>query len=355
MAYTSSKSTSRFENLALIFTNTTLLFILLAIGCYPTKRIQWELYHQTLWRKVHSLLSIGVLIALGFALHSLPRSAKLYYGCAIGFFALELTVGGCRRTVHDARIDVNNAKDQYYSIQVLRSNRSCKAGVFYYFRGKPFPALSLDGCHDLIILQSNELHDLEVDKAIRIEGPYGPSIGVMWWTAHWILRAFHLMTGSKSIQIVDRRPPQLITKRPICFVADDTSIARIFSLWLWLRKTSNDAELCFCNPGETEKKYYASLMQEHSGLNLEPSEQYRVLHIDESSTKARPYTKDSATWFEKPGASSPGLELRSHSSAASQIGPMERLKRGIEAHSTRKQIIAGRISSSILWLYLHDI
>ena len=238
---------------------------LLALNCLPTKRPQWECYHPTIWRKVHWFLTVVTLVAFGFALPLLPGSLRPYYVCAIGFLVLECITEQCRQTA----ISVNvSERGKYLRIEAPINQRFCNVGVFYYLRGKPFPASSSIKSKNVIVVDPNDFPKDSDKNFVLVEGPYGPSIGILWWIGQWISQAINIVMRSGNDRSIERRPPQLITTRQFRFVVDDTAFARTFPLWLSLRKSSADAVFYYCDLSASNQGAYEDFLEENGDLNL---------------------------------------------------------------------------------------
>lgn len=235
MATTAGTFRHRLESTKLTKFQVAISFGLLALCCVPSKHFRWDVYHQTIWRKTHLLLTITILVAFGFILPSLHDYAWPYYACAVALVLVEVVQSGCRHTLRDASI--TDPEDGDCIIEAPSSSSSCNFGVFYYYLGQPLPASWSHCGKNMIILPKDvkTLKDLKTgEKTIEIEGPYGPSLGPLWWMYYCLRQGSKLIIKS-NWKADQRRPPQLISTHILAFVVDDTAVARAFPLWLWVK------------------------------------------------------------------------------------------------------------------------
>lgn len=346
MASIDSKIKPQSGSMGLNFSQVAISTGLLALGCLPTRRLQWELYHQTIWRKLHWLLTGATLVGFGFALPLLRGTIKPSYICAVSFFVIEFITEQCRRTTIDVDVEAMNG---YHRIKAPSSQRACNAGVFYYIRGKPFPASSCtDNCKNILIVPSSEF-DKGPDKCVQVEGPYGPSIGILWWMGYWISQSIRSIIGSSSRQPQERRPPQLITQRHFYFVVDETAIARTFPLWLWLQKNTEYAALYHCNLSSSDSNAYQDLILKTFGN-----------HTDEASAPGRNKTEDESRFsrfdyrLRKPENPIPGTGLQIAVSDSRYPTVLQRLQCDSEAPIANNCVIAGSTFIPFVSFNLHN-
>ncbi len=223
---------------------------------------------------------MSILAAFGFIIPSLPVSARPYYALALCLAVIEFLHLGCRHTLRDASIVTEPTG--YYRIEAPSSKKVCNLGVFYYFRGMPFPA-SWSSCGtNTIISQSDLFKDIKSGRlTVEVEGPYGPNLGPLSWTYYWICQALSLIMNLR-LNFHERRPSQIISKRQLHFIVDDTAIARVFPLWLWLHKFSHGAKLYHCKLPEEIKIAYEAFMESDSQLSLGQPSQLEVFEVQNS-------------------------------------------------------------------------
>ena len=263
----------------LTLSQATTSMMLLATCCLPAIRPRWERFHQGIWRKAHWILTGGILIAFGLLLRSISPDARPYYACAIGLLAMEGFQAGCRRTVRDAAFQ-NVSDTGVCMIEAPACHNVCNYGTFYYFRGKPFPALpktSGQKATNVIILAAGELEYVKTgQKSVEVEGPYGPGIGPLWWIYYWLLR-----TLKRPILVDAHRPPHFIYDSNIRICVDQTAIARGVSLWLWHINHGSQPppEIEGWDVEDSWSRVYERLLVDDESSNIKQNTKTRLFHL----------------------------------------------------------------------------
>jgi len=279
------------------------------------------------------------LVAFGFALPLLPGAIKPYYVCAISFLVLEFITEQCRQTA--IIVNVSDRK-KYLRIEVPISQRVCNVGVFYYVWGKPFPVSSTIKRKNVIVVDPNDFPKNSEKDSVLVEGPYGPSIGILWWMGHWITQAVSIILRSGNGLSIERRPPQLITKRRLCFVVDDTAFARTFPLWLSLQKLSAHTALYYCNNlSDSNQRALEEFLEETSDLDLGTRYQCESFTLAGEQRLGEEKVQSLDDGPPKPKSQALGLGLHSSTPDLRQLSILQRLNHSSALPVTEACVIAG--------------
>ena len=133
---------------------------------------------------------------------------------------------------------------------------------------------------NVIIAQPDDIGDINSgEKTVELEGPFGPSIGPLWWL-YYCYRQIIKPTTKFKWDLAKRCPPQLISERVTAFVVDETAIARTFVLWLWLFQERSLSHISFRYTARLPKPLraaYAKFTNDELGLEVKVSENFDLI------------------------------------------------------------------------------
>jgi len=235
--------------------------LLLGSCSLPATRSHWEEHHPRIWRKSHGLLTALVLIALGFLLKGIDRVAIPYFALAASLLSLECAVSLCRKTTVAAQVLPCPETGYYFQIQIPISSKPA-VGLFFILRGialpvailelSPYGQTTIDENARLgetgyyIVLVPRKLLNLQPvpPTAIVVEGPYGFNIGFQSWISTWLTKISNALVSPASSNpqsLLCDTFARAITRskgRPVVFIAQGTSVARVFSYFQCLSQPS---------------------------------------------------------------------------------------------------------------------
>lgn len=193
-----------------------------------------------------------MLLGLGCALRTFPPGAISYYVCAMGLFILEHGLAEYRRTIQVGKVTLN---EEFAHVEVLQPSWTSAIDVFYWIRGLPIPAVLHRAKCSVIRIPLGYIEGLENNTSVQVEGPYGPQIGMLSYLRKLFLRGILSLYCRKGDPLPDYRPARLISRRLYHFIVDDTTVARIFPLWLWSWSGNENSMLLTCFENEDCKAY----------------------------------------------------------------------------------------------------
>ena len=185
--------------------------ILIGLLSFPSIRKHLEINHFPKWRFLHIGFTWILLSAVGFILHATPVTSINIVIVAIVLFGIERLFSVTRHT--RVAIPVGEAYGEFWELRVTpRLNDG--NGMAYWVEGRLVPVVQSTQQEDVLLVKT-----LENRKSVMVEGPFGPSFGILFWL--WDL----LITKQMRL-----RPAQVPLDDFPCFVSDSTGAFRSISM-----------------------------------------------------------------------------------------------------------------------------
>lgn len=159
-----------------------------------------------------------------------------FFISAIGLYLIEASTVALRITFRSATRFSNETvcelESEEYSVWRIPRHGSSLTNGFYWVNGKAIPCCGpLDPFQDLIILPADTSKVGRAHRALRVEGPFGPQIGILCFMG----RIYCYLTKCKYRSCAG----QIGYERPYFFIVSSAAVHRIFAQWVELRLHSN--------------------------------------------------------------------------------------------------------------------